>query len=185
MDPLKPHDIFATSGAAVIKAPSTPTGISIPESHWAKAFQKDEQFQSWRGQIINNALSIEEQIEKIISKIFFKEDNENADKFHSFILSREFFTFMNKWKVLRDILNSVSPYKERDYKQLKTDLLNIVNTRDNFAHGKVDYSEGKIILKYFKNEPQEEEISEDTLKNFIELVKKCRLELSKIISELK
>jgi hypothetical protein len=151
-----------------------------------EAFQRDEIFQQWRGHIINNALFIEEKIANIISKIFFDKNRERISQFHSIILEREFFTFMNKWKVLRDILNSISPYKEKDYTQLKTDLKEIVEVRDKFAHGNVIYSgdDGKkIFLEYFSGEAKREEITEDTIKKFIELAKKCHEELNKLTSK--
>jgi len=192
MDELKPPYDIATSGASTIKYAGRieipPLGMQKLEFNFAETFQKDERFQAWRGHIINNALFIEEKIDNIISKIFLGKNMERFEQFNSIILAREFFTFMSKWNVLRDILNSINPYKERDYIQLKTDLQKIIEVRNKFAHGKVSYSGNKgekIILEYFSGGPKKEEINENMIKNFIELVKKCHFELDKIILELK
>ena len=186
-----PFSNLATSGASTIRCTNH---IEIPagETHkfdfnFAETFQKDEFFQKWRGHIINNALFIEEKMEYIISKIFFKKNRENINQFHSIILCKDFFTFMNKWFVLRDALNFISPYKERNYTRLKTNLKEIINIRNKFAHGQVSYfgnKSEKIILEYFSGETKREEITENTINNFIELVKKCHQELDKIIGEI-
>ena|SRR3990172_11334022 len=190
MDELRPPYDLATSGASIIRYSGH---VEIPsletkkfEFNIAETFQKDERFQSWRGHIINNSLFVEEKLEDVISKIFVKESM--AEHFHSIVIGREFFTFMSKWKVFKDITDSISPHKEKDYAQLKTNLLEVINVRDKFAHGKVSYSGDKgekIILNYFKGEPKTEEIDERTISTFVELVKKCLEELNKFISEIR
>jgi len=150
------------------------------------ALRKDDLFQAWRGHIINNALFIEEKLDLIICKILFRKELDGAGYFKTMVLSREFFSFMSKWKVLRDLLKTLSPFKEQDYSELFRDLQSIVNDRDKFAHGQVMYSGNrgeKIILEYFKETLQKEEVTEYTIKSFIERCRKCHEELDKLIEE--
>ena len=150
------------------------------------ALKKDDLFQAWRGHIINNALFIEEKIDLLISKLLFRKELEGAGLFKSMVLSREFFSFMSKWRVLRDLLKTISPFKETYNPGLLSDLQFIVNERDKFAHGQVMYSGNKgekIFLEYFKETLQKEEISEETIKAFIQKCSKCYVGLDKIIVE--
>jgi len=178
MDLLKPPYNLATSGSATVRIGNS-VEIASGETYevkmnWGKVFQQDGIFQAWRGDIINNSLFIEEQLEIILFKIFRKEFG--------------VITFMDKWKKLGEMFHSIEPYKERDYSLLRTDLLEIINIRNKFAHGKLthfgDNSE-KMIIEYFSEGVKREEINEKTIGDFIELVKKCREKLNEIISELR
>jgi hypothetical protein len=163
-----------------------PGGTYKFEPNIGEALKKDDLFQAWRGHIINNALFIEEKIDLIISKLLFRKELEGAGLFKSVVLSREFFSFMSKWKVMRDLLKTLSPFKEANYSELFRDLQFIVNERDKFAHGQVMYSGNsgeRILLEYFKETLQKEEITEATVKTFIEKCTKCYEKLDKIIIE--
>lgn len=152
----------------------------------ADALRKDDLFQAWRGHIINNALFIEEKLDLIICKILFRKELDGAGYFKTMVLSREFFSFMSKWKVLRDLLKTLSPFKEQDYSELFRELKFIVDERDKFAHGQVMYSGNrgeKILLEYFKETLQKDEITENTINLFIERCTKCHNELDKLIEE--
>ena len=180
-----------TSGTGIIRFTNH---VEIPPGETYKfelnnindTLRKDDLFQAWRGHIINNALFIEEKIDLAISKLLFRNELEGAGLFKSIVLSREFFSFMSKWKVLRDLLKTISPFKETYSSELLSDLQFIVNERDKFAHGQVMYSGNngeKILLEYFKETLQKEEVTEDTIKAFIEKCGKCHMGLEKIITE--
>jgi len=153
-----------------------------------RVYQMDEIFQQWRGHIINHSLFIEESLEIIISKFLFKKDMENASLFKSIILNREFFSFMNKLRVLKDLLKTIEPFKSRDYSELFKKLHKLIGERDKFAHGQVTYFGDKgedIYLEYFKESLKKEEITEENVKNFLDLSSKCRKELEDILKELR
>lgn len=180
-----------TSGTGIIRFTNH---VEIPPGETYKfeldnindTLKKDDLFQAWRGHIINNALFVEEKIDLLISKLLFRKELEGAGLFKSIILSREFFSFMSKWKVLRDLLKTISPFKETYSSELFSDLQFIIDERDKFAHGQVMYSGNrgeKILLEYFKGTPQKEEITEGTIKAFIEKCSKCYVELDKLIVE--
>jgi len=153
-----------------------------------EVYQRDERFQAWRGHIINHSLFIEERIDLIISKLFLKKDIERVELFRAIILSREFFGFMNKWKVLKDLLTTIEPYKNNNYSSLYSNLHNLINERDKFAHGQVTYSGSKgekIILEYFKEKLQKEEITEKNVEDFLKLSFECRKGVDEILSEIR
>ena len=194
MDPMKPPYDSATSGAAIIRSPVKyedhvqlkPHEVKKMEYNLAETFQKDEKFQAWRGHIINNALFIEEKVDTIISNLLFY-DLEKKVLFQSIILSREFFGFMNKWKVLKDLMGTMEIFKDGKYNIFFSNLHKLINERDKFAHGKVTYMGDrgeKIILEYFKEKIQKEEITEKTVEEFVGLAKECRKVLDEIIGKI-
>lgn len=177
MDNIFPHSLVSTSGGAFIR---THTIEDIPKINWDEV----DKFQKWRGEVVSQAILVEQQIEEIISKIFFNKNVDLVDNFRSFILGRDFFTFMNKWHVLKDILDTMEPYKNEDYKELKRELHDIVNIRNNFAHGKAVHYNGEIILEYFREGINKDKIDENTIINFRSLCKKCLGKLDIILADL-
>ena len=118
-----------------------------------------EKFQKIRGEGINRALFIEGYLDGIIMQTFFKQDKSSnmMDMFKDLILSREFFTFMSKWKVIRDLLHNNILHHE-NYKQLLTDTKTIIDERNKFAHGNLIICGNKMILSFFDGKLCEEEI---------------------------
>ncbi|MBS3076236.1 hypothetical protein J4481_00655 [Candidatus Pacearchaeota archaeon] len=180
-----------TSGLGIIRIEGTatiPAGqeVKVLDTIISDNLKRDEIFQHWRGQIINNSLFIENKIDSIITNLLFKQDVEKSSLFKSVILSREFFGFMSKWKVLRNLLKTLMPFKDKDYSELFKDLHFIIDERDKFAHGQVSYSGmrgEKIFLTYFKEISKKEEITESTIITFKEVCSRCHQELDKIIPQ--
>ena len=180
-----------TSGTSIIRFTNhveIPSGGEYKfELDTTEAFKKDEGFQAIRGQIINNSLFIEEKIDYIITKVLFNKNFAQADLFINIILSREFFSFMNKKKVLKDLLSSIDPFKNRNYHELYQNIQKVIDERNKFAHGQVSYSGNKgekILIQYFKEEIVNEEITQTSVNNFLDIVRKCYGELDKIMAEL-
>ncbi len=180
-----------TSGTSIIRFTNhveIPSGGEYKfELDTTEAFKKDEGFQAIRGQIINNSLFIEEKIDYIITKVLFNKNFAQADLFINIILSREFFSFMNKKKVLKDLLSSIDPFKNRNYHELYQNIQKVIDERNKFAHGQVSYSGNKgekILIQYFKEEIVNEEITQTSVNNFLDIVRKCYGELDKIMVEL-
>ena len=181
------------SGASIIRVNNqiemSPEGIpyNLKKPNLTDTFKKNEQFQAIRGQIINDSLFVEEKIDEIISKILFNEDSNQTDLFINIILSREFFNFMNKKKVMKDLLSSVEPFKKRDYHELYQNIQKVIDERDKFAHGQVSYSGNKgekIFIQYFKGKIIKEEITTESRDGFLEIIKKCHEYLDKILLEI-
>ena len=72
-----------TSGLGIIRIEGTttiPAGqeVKVLDTIISDNLKRDEIFQHWRGQIINNSLFIEDKIDSIITNLLFKQDVENA-----------------------------------------------------------------------------------------------------------
>ncbi len=146
-----------------------------------------ESFKLWRGEIITNSISVEEKIEEIIIKLLFRKEVDGANLFRSIVLTRDSFSFMQKCKVFSDLLKNLLPFKERDYSSLIQKIHDIINTRNEFAHGKVNYEGAKaekIVVDYFKEKPRSEEINTEVIEKFSQKCRECYTELDAILTEV-
>jgi hypothetical protein len=116
-----------------------------------------------RGNIIAHTIEIENWIDVIIVFFFFgggfKKDDKQLERiklFENMLLNREWFTLMNKWKLLRDLLKE----NKKEDKELIRNLHKCINIRDRFSHGRIDFDlTGKKpipILVYFEGENKED-----------------------------
>jgi hypothetical protein len=176
---------MATSGSVTLRVENS---ISIPpnstikkEYNFDEIYRKDLDFQLERGKIINLSLNVEEKIDEIITKILIKKDSEISHLFISDVLTREFFTFMAKWNVLKSLLNNLSPFNRNDYSELLTNIKEIIKIRNIFAHGKNTYLDGeKIVIDYFENGNKRIEITSEFLDKFNEKIRLIFLKLNEI-----
>lgn len=114
-----------------------------------------------RGVVLSSSLLIEELLEVMITNIFFSKDIDRVTKekelFGGAVLEREFFTFMSKWKVFRELCHHHPALNTKDHSDLLRELKEIINIRNRFAHGKVVFKEGKNpTLVYFEDGEKEQ-----------------------------
>ena len=178
----------ATSGADIIQIeshlkvpPNSEIKVDLP---LGELYKKDLEFQAMRGQIINSSLWVEEKIELLIAKLLIPSGGEASGLFISCVLGREFFTFMAKWKVLRDLLKAVSPLNEKDHSKMLTDIKEIIDVRDMFAHGKNLYlgdgKENKLVIEYFKDGLKREEVTSSFLEEHNRKAKELYMRLDEL-----
>ncbi len=168
-----------TSGLGIIRIEgrtTIPAGqeVKVLDTIIGDNLKRDEIFQHWRGQIINNSLFVEERLDWAINKLLPK------DSPHKIIN----LSFKKKSVLLKELINKIGSFKAQDLSQLFNDLDKIIEERNKFAHGQVSYSgmQGeKIFLSYFRETLQKEEITEANIISFIEKCVKCRQELDKIM----
>jgi len=72
--------------------------------HLRFVLKQNDKIMEIRGQIISGALFIEYKLNGIILKYFFEKQKEKRDFFQEFVLEKEFFTLMQKWKIFRELL---------------------------------------------------------------------------------
>ncbi len=113
-----------------------------------------------RGRVLSSALLIEELLEVIITDTFFNKDigkiTKEKELFEGAMLEREFFTFMSKWKVFKELCNNHPALNAQNRPDLLTKIKEIINIRNRFAHGKVIFREGKNpTLVYYENGKKE------------------------------
>ena len=168
--------------------------VEVPPNSEVKALSYDaldllelhESFKLWRGEIITNSISVEEKIEDIIIKLLFRKEIDGSSLFRSIVLTRDFFGFMQKCKILSDLLKNLAPFKERDYSNLIQKIHDIIDIRNKFAHGRVNYEGAhaeKIIVDYFKEKVKSEEINSKYIEQFSQKCRECYAELDTILAE--
>ena len=180
----KPSDTF-TSGTGILRIEdraTIPAGQEVKKEYDLEQFYKrDNDFQSIRGRIINASLLVEEKIDKILNKVFVKREQELNNLFQSIVLGREFFSFMAKWKVLRDLFHNLSIFKDKDYSTLSNEIKDIIDIRDMFAHGRNTHKgDESIVIDYFKEKPKREEITQEFLEDFDKKIKFIYQQLEEI-----
>jgi hypothetical protein len=93
-----------------------------------------------RGRIIGACLTIERRLESYIADVFCTKNKKLL--FKELILEKEFCTFMNKWKILRELTHilNIKSISEKERKELLTLIKGMMETRDRFAHGRLIFS---------------------------------------------
>ncbi len=131
--------------------------IGLSKKNWGytaydldEVMKKHEEIIEMRGRIVSACLAIERRIGEYILDIFCKKNMKSL--FTELILEKEFFTFMNKWKILRELTHilKVENISEKERKELLTLLREVIETRDRFAHGKLSFY-GKKPQLYFQS----------------------------------
>lgn len=103
-----------------------------------------------RGQIISCAVDIETMIDGIISNLLF-DQRSDLKLFKEFFLSQEGVTFHTKERALSRLLEAKQIYeRDDDRTQLIRKIGNIKETRNRFAHGKIDQPPDGAYLDYYK-----------------------------------
>ncbi|MFA5857364.1 MAG: hypothetical protein WC867_08430 [Candidatus Pacearchaeota archaeon] len=181
---------FTTSSDIIRYENSTKLGpyerVKVLDTTIEDMVKRDDLFKMWRGQMINNSLSVEEKLEYVIIRLLFRKELCGAELFKNLILSKEFFGFMNKLKVFKDLLRNIDKFKEKDYTELFGSIQFIIEERNRFAHGRVTYSGlngEKVFLEFSRGKIVKEEITEETMDKFKQKCLFCYKELDKLYDE--
>jgi len=130
-------DITVTNGKQiVVKVPVSDYGIILGN----------------RGEIISCAIDIETMIDGIISNLLF-DQRSDSKLFKEFFLSQDGVTLHTKERALSRLLEAKRIYeRDDDRKQLITKIVNIEETRNRFAHGKIYQPPDGAYLEYYKKD---------------------------------
>ncbi|MEK6927720.1 MAG: hypothetical protein AABX11_04775 [Nanoarchaeota archaeon] len=105
-----------------------------------------------RGQIVTSSLNVESRLDDIIVNYFFSKHQKKKKYFIELFLEKEFLTFMQKWKILKDLLDfDALKLTEVRRKVLLKKLHEIIETRNSFAHGEIVFFRQKAYLEYLKS----------------------------------
>jgi len=112
--------------------------------------EQNEALIAIRGRVITASLLIEQKLDEVLAIIFVGSQMHAVNLFKELLLEKEFFTFMNKWKLFRDLSKReiIKFAKEEERKAFLTELRKIIETRDRFAHGDVVFSGTSPKLDY-------------------------------------
>ena len=140
-----------------------------------------------RGNVIEITIDIEYQFNLLISNLLFGGDNNRASTiphetkgeirfFEDFILNTNHMPFGAKIKIFRSLYKRCSFLKkyEQDCKKLASDLQNVVEWRDRFAHGSIQFKATKegisnepYLFYYADNEPKEQVLNNEFFNEII------------------
>lgn len=112
--------------------------------------ERGERLATIRGRIISDALVVEHSLDGIISLIFMGKNLESASLFKEMLLDKEFFTFMNKWKLFREFTkrNIITFEDALVRKEVLTLIKMVIDVRDRFAHGMIDFESDVARLSF-------------------------------------
>ena len=106
--------------------------------------------------IFDATFTIENTLERIISHYFFGDDapnKERAQKFSALVLNSDWCSFSSKRRLVMHIVNETGALKseaKNDYDKL---LMDVMSTRNAFAHGTISTDGRRVKLAYFKGAP--------------------------------
>jgi hypothetical protein len=185
---MEPDKTF-TSGSEVLRIEGhavIPAYSEVKKEYdLGEIYKRDLDFQFLRGRVINISLFVEERLDKIINKVFVKREQDLNSLFQSVVLGREFFSFMAKWKILKDLSHSLPILKDKDYSSLITEIKEVIAIRDMFAHGKATHiDDGSILIDYFREKPQRDKIDSNFLDGFDKKARLINTELDRIYSQI-
>lgn len=185
---MEPDKLF-TSGSETIRIEGhvvVPAYSEVKREYdLGEIYKRDLDFQFLRGRVINISLFVEERLDKIINKVFVRREQDLNSLFQSVVLGREFFGFMAKWKILKDLSHSLPMLKNKDYSNLITEIKDVISIRDMFAHGKATHiDDGSIVIDYFREKPQRDKIDSNFLDSFDKKVRLINAELDSIYVQI-
>jgi hypothetical protein len=112
--------------------------------------EQNEALIAIRGRVITASLLIEQKLDEALAMLFVGNQMHAINLFKELLLEKEFFTFMNKWKLFRGLSKReiIKFAKEEERKVFLSKLQKIIETRDRFAHGDVVFSGTNPKLDY-------------------------------------
>lgn len=142
-----------------------------------------------RGEFIDMCLDVENRLSVLINRFFFDSSDQKYIAFNELILSAEFFTFMQKKKVLEKIFNYPNQFpnlsiEKRDIILQK--LMNVISDRNKMAHGEVliDGDTGIPVLQYYENGKKEITLDSKFFDKFEGRIAYLMKEIESLISDI-
>ena len=118
------------------------------------------------GMVIWSATCIEEKLDSLIIRFIFPSENSQNQKRFQFFASRimksDHLSYAAKKGLVVDIVNSESLLKGRDKADLEKHLRDVMDYRNSFAHGDLDFEQDKgCILSFWRGGPKREILTEE------------------------
>lgn len=144
---------------------------------------KREEIKKIRGNIIENALDIEEQLNLIVAYLFVKKGQFTF--FNQFILDN--IGFSKKWEIIEQYTKPIN-YELFGFKfddNLRRDIKRVIEIRNMFAHGSVDFIEADVNIPWlvYRGNKKIQKIDDEFIKNTNELFEGTLKKLLPILSK--
>ena len=147
----------------VVKTAQTPvrtSGTNLIEAH-----KLTEQARVNRLQVIEGALTVENQLNGVILHYFFGASHERRAAFESLVLNSDWCSFAAKRKLITHIINEQNLLEGRDKSDFDKLMKDVMSVRNAFAHGKLSSDEERAWLAFFEGRSREEELTDEYLSN--------------------
>lgn len=149
------------------------SSVEIPFEEMKKMMKENERIAEIRGRIIGAALMVEKRLDRVLNLVFTGEDKLKGRLFTELVLDKEFFTFFQKYMLLKNLTNTeiIQFRKEEERKKSLKDIHDVVEFRNMFAHLEIIFIDGKPHLEYEKDGKKKTELlDEDYFKTKDELI---------------
>lgn len=127
--------------------------FTINQEDLRKIQEQNEALMEIRGRVISSSLNIEHKLDDILSVVFMGKSLESINLFKELLLEKEFFTFMNKWRLFKEICNrKIINFKDDSIQEETMKIIhNVMKTRDQFAHCEILFSGTIPTLRFVEN----------------------------------
>lgn len=143
--------------------------------------RQNEDLKNIRGRLLHSALIVEDQITEVIAYAFFPDNLQTRQLFKDIVLNTNFFSFYNKIKVFSQLCELHPNLKSSDLKKLRGNLYDVMNIRDDFAHGKVKFSGKQAELHYYRDGHKVQKLDKDYFDKINDLFPSIAGELNQLI----
>jgi hypothetical protein len=113
--------------------------------------------------IIECGLAIEWHLELIIANYFFEPPETKKKLFEDIVLRSDWCTFSAKRKLINYIVNELELLTGKDKNDFDQLIINAMNIRNAFTHGRLSTDGKMICLGFFQSQPQTKELSDEYL----------------------
>lgn len=113
--------------------------------------------------VLETALTIERQLNAIISHYLFGDDHAKRKLFEELILESDWCSFAARRKLITHIINEQSFFEGAAKNDFDSGLRKAISYRNAFAHGDLS-SNGEVVwLSFFEGSPRKEELTDQFL----------------------
>ena len=134
-----------------------------------------------RAEVIEAALSVEGILDQVLLDLLVGRDASKRARLTELVLTAEFCTSFQKWKMLRALMSAVPSYFEQlledDKKTLRKEIHALIEDRNKFAHGDlfVNVPESYVVdLRYYEDGTKYLRITDHLLNELLARALRCR-----------
>jgi hypothetical protein len=137
--------------------------VSTSGTNLTEAFKLAEEARVNRTQVIEGALSIENQLNAVILHYFFGSVHERCAVFEALVLNSDWCSFAAKRKLITHIIDEQNLLEGRDKSDFDKLMRDVMSARNAFAHGKLSSDEKRVWLSFFEGRPRKVELTDEYL----------------------
>jgi hypothetical protein len=127
-----------------------------------KAINLTREAEMNRLNVIQGALSVENQLDAVIAHYFFGSSHERRAA-ESLVLNSDWCSFAAKCKLIAHISSEQNLLEGREKSEFDKLLRDVMSVRNAFAHGKFCSDEKRLSLSFFEGTPRDKELTDEYL----------------------